>query len=425
MKVAFVTPWPPQPTGIGDYSFDLISELVKYDLDISVYTDCEKPIQLSGIDIYHPENRNLDELNTYDLIIFQMGNNIHFHLYMFDLIKKYGGVVHLHDMVLHHLMGWLTWMQRDVASYLALIEKWYGEYVSLLCEELLKKQAMPWDLEVVTDLPLFEETLQYADACIVNSNFAENKISKAFPNLNIYNNILVQKDMNIVEKKYSDNISLNIGIFGEVEPYKAIDVILESLSNFKNYNLSWSAHIVGTISEKCKHIHVLPCKLGISENTFFYGRLEDSEFKNKMAEMDLIISLRYPTMGETSAVVTRAMQMGIPVIVSDSGWYKELPDFVDKVPSKNMKKELTEILKKYVSKKGYIKGQKVKYINHSKENLNIGNIIKKYHSILKEEASIKSNRVSYSCLAEPFDNLGVRDKFTIQNAATKLYNLFD
>ena len=38
-------------------------------------------------------------------------------------------------------------------------------------------------------------------------------------------------------------------------------------------------------------------------------------------------------MGETSAIVVQALQLGTPVIVSDVGWYAELPECVLKVPA--------------------------------------------------------------------------------------------
>jgi hypothetical protein len=45
------------------------------------------------------------------------------------------------------------------------------------------------------------------------------------------------------------------------------------------------------------------------------------------------VSLRFPTMGETSGMVVRALTAGRPQIVSDVGWFSELPEEVAlKVP---------------------------------------------------------------------------------------------
>jgi glycosyltransferase involved in cell wall biosynthesis len=52
-----------------------------------------------------------------------------------------------------------------------------------------------------------------------------------------------------------------------------------------------------------------------------------------MAACDVLVNLRYPTMGETSGSVIRALSLGKPLIVSDVGWFRELPDdVVLKVP---------------------------------------------------------------------------------------------
>ena len=52
-----------------------------------------------------------------------------------------------------------------------------------------------------------------------------------------------------------------------------------------------------------------------------------------MGACDVIVSLRAPTMGETSAAAIRALSLGKPLVVSDVGWFAELPGEVAvKVP---------------------------------------------------------------------------------------------
>ena len=47
-----------------------------------------------------------------------------------------------------------------------------------------------------------------------------------------------------------------------------------------------------------------------------------------LRRVDAAIALRAPTMGETSAIVIRALSVGTPLVVSDVGWFSELPDDV-------------------------------------------------------------------------------------------------
>src|SRR5206468_10875072 len=52
-----------------------------------------------------------------------------------------------------------------------------------------------------------------------------------------------------------------------------------------------------------------------------------------MAACDACVSLRAPTMGETSGSAIRALSLGRPLVVSGIGWFSELPDDVAlKVP---------------------------------------------------------------------------------------------
>ena len=59
----------------------------------------------------------------------------------------------------------------------------------------------------------------------------------------------------------------------------------------------------------------------------------EDELWSLLAACDAVVSLRWPTMGETSAAAVRALSLGKPLVVSDVGAFRELPDeAVVKVP---------------------------------------------------------------------------------------------
>ena len=64
-----------------------------------------------------------------------------------------------------------------------------------------------------------------------------------------------------------------------------------------------------------------------------YDYLAEESLWQLIADSDVLVNLRSPTMGETSAMVVRALSLGKPIVVSDVGWFSELPDEVAiKVP---------------------------------------------------------------------------------------------
>src|SRR6185437_7331701 len=61
--------------------------------------------------------------------------------------------------------------------------------------------------------------------------------------------------------------------------------------------------------------------------------VDEERLWSLMAACDVCVALRSPTMGETSGTAIRALVLGRPLVVSDTGWFRELPDDVAlKVP---------------------------------------------------------------------------------------------
>jgi glycosyltransferase involved in cell wall biosynthesis len=385
MKISIVTPWPPQHTGIADYAFDLVAGLHSSGVEVTVWTDCDHPIPVDGLPIRKLDKNSLPDLSQSDLILYQMGNNTHFHLYMIELIKKYRGIVHLHDIVLHHLMAWLTWVQGDVPSYLALIEKWYGPNIRKACGDLLASSVPPWDSEIVTEIPLFQEVLQHADACIVHSYFAREKIETSFPDLNIYKIDQIYKENGTVGVRLTRDKALRIGVFGGVDPQKRVDICIEAFADLLTLRGDCELHIVGSVDKRCEGLLNVTKRLAIEDQVIFHHRVSDDLFYSLLSTMDVLIALRYPTMGETSAIVMRAMKNGVPVIVNNIGWYAELPDFVDKIDIRgDMKASLLAVLSRYLDPH-YLQDKKESSLKHANESLSFEKNIALYKAFLTRE----------------------------------------
>jgi glycosyltransferase involved in cell wall biosynthesis len=64
-----------------------------------------------------------------------------------------------------------------------------------------------------------------------------------------------------------------------------------------------------------------------------HGWVDETRLWALMSGSDVLLNLRHPTMGETSGSVVRGLSLGKPLVVSDVGWFAELPDDVAlKVP---------------------------------------------------------------------------------------------
>jgi glycosyltransferase involved in cell wall biosynthesis len=73
---------------------------------------------------------------------------------------------------------------------------------------------------------------------------------------------------------------------------------------------------------------LLADSLGLAGQAHSTGWVSAEEFTDYIQAADVCVQLRYPTFGETSASVLRALAAGTPCITSDQGPMAELPDDV-------------------------------------------------------------------------------------------------
>jgi len=409
MNLAIVTPLPPQQTGIVDYAIGLVNGLRDEGFNIDLFTNIETgPIaELSKFKIF---NLNLidtaDCLEDYDLVIFHMGNNGDFHLYMLELLEKYGGIVHLHDLVLHHLVARLTYGEDNAPAYYDKIAQWYGYRVRYLIEKMISNGVLPWETELVTDLPLFAECLQYAEGCIVHSEYAQEKIVNTFPELPTYR-VDQLYPMDIPEHQHVPGKSLCIGVFGRVDPHKRVDVIIKVLAQLKEENPQRDFHlvIVGSIDIQCEYLYNMINNCNLDSHVKITGRVSNEEFQTLFADIDVLIALRYPTMGETSAVVMQALQRAIPVIVNDIGWYHELPSLVNKISIDHPEEDLLVVLRELVDHRQALIDLQARSVKYRDEHLEYAKSIQQYGTILRQFSRVRMNSVLYKQLAPIFNDL--------------------
>jgi glycosyltransferase involved in cell wall biosynthesis len=113
---------------------------------------------------------------------------------------------------------------------------------------------------------------------------------------------------------------------GLVTAEKRLDLALEAFSQLRREIPDSHFLIVGDV-HKAVDLPELIGRFSLEEAVTCLGFVEDLHaFVDWIATADIIINLRYPTVGESSATALRAMAAGKPVIVFDLGWYGELPD---------------------------------------------------------------------------------------------------
>ena len=310
MRVALFSPMPPSKSGIADYSAALAGPLGR----------------LVELEIFSGEARAFDPAR-FDAALYQVGNNP-CHEFVYQAALRHPGIAVLHEANLHHLIAGLTIKRGDWDAYLGECE-YEGGAAALACAQRVRALEVGPDYDGV---PMTRRLLERSRAAIVHSRYMEETVrcrGFAGPLACIPHGAwLYSPEPGLWRARLGmDEFAPLIGIFGFLKPYKRI---AESLRAFRRLArlvprakmiLVGEPHPDFPVGET---IH----SLGLSSHVRLVEFAPIEEFTGLMGACDIVLNLRWPTVGETSGSLLRAMGLGKPVLVSDVGAFQEYPDDV-------------------------------------------------------------------------------------------------
>ncbi|HEY8626863.1 MAG TPA: glycosyltransferase family 4 protein, partial [Gaiellaceae bacterium] len=307
MRVAYYSPLPPERSGIADYSALLLPALGRL-------------VELAVV------RRGRTRPVAADVALYHVGNDPEAHGWIVDALRRRPGVVVLHDFVLHHLVAGLTIGRKDGHGYLAAMERDAGIPGRLLAHGVLDgRVSPPWETRP-DEFPLTGEVLANATGLIVHSHYVEQCVLEAGYHGPIWRIEHPAWPPAGVEPAQIEGRPL-FGCFGHLNASKRIPQLVAAFAVVRKRHPNAKLLLVGSASPGFDADRLA------AEGVERIGYVAEDELWSLMAACDACISLRSPTMGETSGSAIRALSLGRPLVVSDLGWFAELPDDVAlKVP---------------------------------------------------------------------------------------------
>jgi glycosyltransferase involved in cell wall biosynthesis len=118
-----------------------------------------------------------------------------------------------------------------------------------------------------------------------------------------------------------------VGAFGHVNPSKRVPQLLRAFARLRGTHADARLVLCGPVSPWFE-LEPRIAELGLDPAVVRTGYVEEARLWSLLGSCDIVVALRAPTMGETSGVALRALVLGKPLVVSDVGWFAELPDEV-------------------------------------------------------------------------------------------------
>jgi glycosyltransferase involved in cell wall biosynthesis len=308
MRVAYYSPLPPSRSGIADYSALLLPALSER-LDVVVVRPTRRWREPKA-----------------DLSLYHVGNDPEAHGWIVEALRRRPGVVVLHELVLHHLVSGITLARGDVDGYLAALEREAGLVGRLLGHAVADERITPLWESRPEEFPLTGEVLDLASGLIVHSRYAEEHVRAAGYAGPVWRVPMAAWPVPEVAPAQVAGRPV-IGCFGHINESKRVPQLIAAFERLRAKRPDARLLLVGALSPRIQ-LPELPD--GVDRRDY----VPEAELWGLMCACDAIVSLRFPTMGETSAAAVRALSVGKPLVVSDVGWFRELPDEVAiKVPA--------------------------------------------------------------------------------------------
>jgi glycosyltransferase involved in cell wall biosynthesis len=305
MRVAYYSPLPPSRSGIADYSALLLPAL-------------RERIEV----VVAEEGRRAPAA---DVALYHIGNDPDAHGWILDALNERSGVVVLHEYVLHHLIAGTTIGRGHGRRYLDAMERDLGVAGRLLGLGVLDNLLpLLWETQPER-FPLAGVVLDKATGLVVHSNYVGDRARAAGYDGPLWRIPHPVWPMAAVDPATDVSGAPLIGCFGFLNMNKRIPQLLEAFAAFRRDRPGARLLLVGSAGERFDVGRRLE-RLGLTEGVERLDYVPEDRMWSLMAACDVLVNLRYPTMGETSGSVIRALALGQPLLVSDVGWFGELPD---------------------------------------------------------------------------------------------------
>ncbi|WLI88270.1 glycosyltransferase [Massilia sp. R2A-15] len=328
-RLAFVSPLPPQRSGIADYAVQLLPELLAhFEIDLVVQQDeVSLPAALAALP-RHSAEWFLHNAHLFDQILYQFGNSP-FHGYMFPLLEAHPGVVVLHDFFLSRVLAYEQVSSALPGAWTEALYHSHG-YPAL-------RAATSADLEQAQDsYPCNLAVLDNATEVIVHSAHARELAEEWYGAGATGNWHVAPLPRSAPAQTDRAAARAALGIrqdafvvcsFGFIAPTKLTARLVEAwIASSLHADPACELVLVGANHGGAYGAGIADAIRAAGPRIRIAGWTDDADYHRYLQAADAGVQLRTASRGETSAAVLDCMNYGLPTIVNASGSMTELPD---------------------------------------------------------------------------------------------------
>jgi len=322
VRLAVWSPLPPTPSGIADYTAEVLPALARRAEVWAVVQDPRACAPFLECEVVDPEH-----VPDVDLHVYQLGNSPS-HGYCYRAAIAQPGVVVLHEWSLHHLVLHETLERGDRAAYLREMRRAHGEQGTFVGRQVAR--ALGGDM-LPALYPLNERVLEGALGVVGLTRYIAGRAKARAPQqpvLHLPHHFSFPRAGPLADSAETrptrEQARALLGL-----PPQALLVTAPGLATAAK-RIETAMRVVGRLRERWPALHLVlagdvDAKLPLEQwahdsrcgdGLIVTGRLSLEDFARHLIAADIVLALRFPSHGEISGALLRAAGIGRPCIVT-------------------------------------------------------------------------------------------------------------
>jgi glycosyltransferase involved in cell wall biosynthesis len=338
-SLAYLSPLPPEESGISDYSALLLPHLFEtYDVDVITDLGDVSSAWIAANCAIRSTDWFRQHHDRYDRILYHFGNST-FHDHMFHLLEKAPGIVVLHDFYLSGIISHMEALGQATRTWASDLYHSHG-YEGLITDSRSGSRS-----DVVWRFPVNLRVLEHATGVVVHSQTSRQLADEWYGVGSSEGWRVVPMPRASITGASRDDARARLGIgtdafvvaaFGIVGPTKLNDRLLSAFRRSALFSDSRCQLLFVGASHDSGFSNVLERTIldsGIQDRVAITGRVGAEDYAAYLAASDVGVQLRASSRGETSASAFDCLASGLATIVNANGSLTELPaETVHRIP---------------------------------------------------------------------------------------------
>ena len=315
--VAFVSPYPPDRSGVADYTRRTVAALAE-SVDVDVWTDQPAPVGDAFVRAFHRIGQGAWLRPDYDATIAVIGNS-HFHARIIDEHVRHGGPCIIHDSRLLDVNAWWHGIERTRK----LAEAELGRRVS-------DEEIRHWTRHQGAMPTLFlSEVARASEPMFVHSRGLVDHVARLYSAETVHLPFALLRDFTPIETSPASRrraraalgippgrtVIVTLGIYG---PTKAPEVCVEAIARMRAAGRDTHLVFVGDGGRTAQPLLVQAAATGVADAIHFTAEwLADDLYRTWLIAADGGLQLRTHAFGGISGALMDCIAAGVPTVAND------------------------------------------------------------------------------------------------------------